>query len=175
MLSPGPPYCMLAVSAVTAEFRLICQNSAAAGYNEPTSVELLSNLVWLAIAISLWGLWLWRRRGPREGSLCPHVGLQVIALAMLTAILLPPISITDDLHSCQLPAEIRRTVMRGDQPFAPVAPPSILPFALTLMAFYLVSLCPRKATLLTLEESDTRQMRGHLVSQWSRPPPTPAV
>jgi len=138
-------------------------------------VELLSNLVWLAVAISLWGLWFWRRRDPREGSLVPRVGLQVIALAMLTAILLPPISITDDLHGCQLPAEIKRTVVRSDQPLAPATPSSILPYALALVAFWLCPLHLNKIAFFAVEEMAPRQRSGHLLSLWSRPPPALAV
>lgn len=138
-------------------------------------MELLSNLVWLAVSISLWGLWLWRRRGGRKGSLVPGVGLQIVALAMLTAVLLPPISLTDDLHSCQLPAEIKRTVVRSDRPLAPVAPPGVLPFLFALGAFCLSLPGLRTVSFLTREELPPRQSRGHHLSLWSRPPPALAV
>lgn len=98
-----------------------------------------------------------------------------MALAMLTAVLLPPISITDDLHACQLPAEIKRSVVKGNRSFAPVGPPSILPFLLALTAFCLASLRLRRVSLLTMEDLAPSGMHGHLSSSWSRPPPVSAV
>lgn len=141
-------------------------------YNDHNVLELLSNLVWLAVAIALWGSWFLRRSGPRKASLLHSVRAEAIALAMLTAILLPAISITDDLHPCQLPAEIRRSVMQGDQHLNHAAPPSIHPFPLALLALFCISaLDHRKLACLVMEPPVQPQMRGYFPSLWSRPPP----
>jgi hypothetical protein len=63
-------------------------------------MELILNLAWLALAAGILCLWLW---------LAPCVGAsrqkQLVALAVLTVILFPVISITDDLLAAQNPAE----------------------------------------------------------------------
>jgi hypothetical protein len=133
-------------------------------------VELLSNLAWLAVAISLWVYWLAHRRGTRSKSLLPAVGVQVMALLMVTAISLPVISITDDLHAGQLPAEVERSV-RNDRHLAPAAPASIVPFALALLVFCLNSLRPRRISYIAAEQPARLQPLGHLRTLWSRPPP----
>ena len=81
-----------------------------------------------------------RRRSP----LVPAVELQLIALAMLAVILLPVISLTDDLQAKITPAESEHFSRRGDvqpatNPFLhrppaalapPVARPGVPPFAM---------------------------------------------
>src|SRR5579863_10444621 len=80
-----------------------------------TPVELLSNLSWVAVAASLWALWLARRRQTSRTSLLPGIGLQLTALAMLSTVLLPVISLTDDLQASHNPAEVERVCGRSDQ------------------------------------------------------------
>jgi hypothetical protein len=64
-------------------------------------MELILNLVWALLAILLVRLWL--RHAPRG---CASTRTQIAALAMLILILLPVISVTDDLQSIQNPAEV---------------------------------------------------------------------
>lgn len=134
-------------------------------------MEVLSNLVWLAVAIALWGLWFANLRGARKKSLLPAIGVQVMALAMLTGILLPVISVTDDLQASHMPAEVERTSARSDRHLSP-ALPTKLPFALAVLTSWLSSRHPRRVALLAREESVQRQKHGHLIPLWSRPPPT---
>lgn len=134
-------------------------------------MELLFNVAWLTVAISLWGLWFVRRRCARKGSLRRSVPAEVIALAMLTTILLPAISITDDLHSCQLPAEIKRSVLQSNQHLAPAASPSVLPFALALLVLLMYPLNGGIVSFLTGEVLVRRQMWSYAHSIWCRPPP----
>jgi hypothetical protein len=71
-------------------------------------MEFALNLVWFGVAISMFGLWFgWAPVG--EGNR----RVQCIALLLLIAILLPAISLTDDLLAAQNPAEIN-TSMRRD-------------------------------------------------------------
>lgn len=135
------------------------------------TVELLSNFAWLTAVIPLWGLWLVRQRGARTGSVLPAVGVQLMALAMLTAILLPVISITDDLHGGQLPAEVKRSVLQSDRQLSPAAMPGILPFALALLAVSVNLRRSRRLGFLAGEQPAQPQMRGYVHSLWCRPPP----
>ena len=60
-------------------------------------METLLNLVWLIVALVLIGLWRFRwlasRRNPRAGVLP-----EIVAIACAISLLLPVISLTDDLH-----------------------------------------------------------------------------
>lgn len=65
-------------------------------------MELALNLAWALLAVVIVGLWL--RCTPRKGS---NRGLELVGLGVLILILLPQISITDDLQSLRFPAEVR--------------------------------------------------------------------
>jgi len=60
-------------------------------------MEALLNLVWLVVALGLIGLWRFRwhasRRNPRAGVLP-----EIVAIGCAISLLLPVISLTDDLH-----------------------------------------------------------------------------
>ena len=60
-------------------------------------METLLNLLWLIVAMSLIGLWRFRwlssRRNPRLGVLP-----EIVAIGCAISLLLPAISLTDDLH-----------------------------------------------------------------------------
>jgi hypothetical protein len=60
-------------------------------------METLLNLSWLAVALGLLGLWKFRWRRSRRN---PHSRIlpEAIALACAISLLLPAISLTDDLH-----------------------------------------------------------------------------
>lgn len=60
-------------------------------------METLLNLSWLAVALGLIGLWKFRWRRSRRN---PHSRIlpEVIAIACAISLLLPAISLTDDLH-----------------------------------------------------------------------------
>ena len=135
-------------------------------------MELLSNLVWATVILALWGVWLadWRCRHGR--SLLPRAGVQLLALAMLSAILLPAISITDDLQAYHNPAEVQRTSDRNDRHAILAKSPHSPPPALALLAF-----CMRPSRLytiafLTAGEATPRQQVAYSHTLWSRPPPS---
>lgn len=58
--------------------------------------------------------------------------MQLIALALLTAVLLPVISLTDDLQASSTPAETEHVGRRGDLQSPPDQSPA-LPVALALL------------------------------------------
>jgi hypothetical protein len=64
-------------------------------------MELTLNLIWFLLAIAM--VWLWLRQAPRDRS--QRRG-QMVALGLLLFILLPAISMTDDLMAAQNPAEV---------------------------------------------------------------------
>ncbi len=64
-------------------------------------MELTLNLGWALIAF--WMLFAWVRNAPHAAQLRR---VQLVALALVIAILLPAISMTDDLVAAQNPAEI---------------------------------------------------------------------
>ena len=76
-------------------------------------MELTLNLGWALLA--LWMIWAWLHTTPPT---TPGRRVQVVGLAMAILILLPAISMTDDLVAAQNPAEIdccaRRTHDHGD-------------------------------------------------------------
>jgi hypothetical protein len=64
-------------------------------------MELTLNLGWALL--TAWMLWLWLRMASRP---VPERRIQAVALAVVILILLPAISMTDDLVAAQSPAEI---------------------------------------------------------------------
>lgn len=98
-------------------------------------MELALNLGWLLVA--LWMVFAWLRTAPRTVA---DRRFQIVALAMVILILLPAISMTDDLVAAQNPAEIDCCVRRiHDQNSS--SPHSIVPAtsSLPLPAFAGVS------------------------------------
>jgi hypothetical protein len=97
-------------------------------------MELALNLVWSLLALVMVCLWL--RQAPPEAS---QRRAQVIALCVLLIILLPAISMTDDLMAAQNPAEVDSS-LRRDHDY--VRPHAIFPAAaaMLLLAFAGVSL-----------------------------------
>jgi len=140
------------------------------------SVEVLSNLAWVAIAVFLWGFWLADRRRAHDGALLPRTGAQLIALAMLTAILLPVISVTDDLQASHNPAEVERACSRTDQHAFLYSGMHPAPAAHALLATDSRFARPRTIGFRTSEHSPRCSWRAHIPVFWSRPPPvSPAV
>jgi hypothetical protein len=80
-------------------------------------VEIFFNLVWVAVTVALIAAWCRAPRHPHFASLRPAVAVQLIALAVLAAILLPVISLTYDLQASVNPAETehlsRRPALQG--------------------------------------------------------------
>jgi hypothetical protein len=135
-------------------------------------VELLSNLAWIAVALALWSQWLSQRR--RGSARLPRMtlGVQVTALAVLTMILLPVISVSDDLQQSHNPAEIERTSVRSDQHLVRPDAAQPAPPALAFVISYFLLASPHTITFL---RASTRQRTSPLLHNCvfaSRPPPT---
>ena len=132
---------------------------------------MFCNLAWVAVTVALWGSWFVRRRHARTVSILPAIAAQLISLAALTAILLPVISITDDLQAANNPAEVERSAGKRDHLFsfqqALHGAPGIV--ALVVPAFR-PSLLTR-FSLLPTDSADPSEGTAHLLAPWSRPPP----
>jgi hypothetical protein len=63
-------------------------------------MELVLNLAWMVLATLM--CWVWMGYAPREGA---SRRMQIVALALILAILFPAISLTDDLVTAQNPSE----------------------------------------------------------------------
>lgn len=134
-------------------------------------MEILFNLVWLALSVGLTVLWLacHRRRGGRAPVI--PVRAQLVALVILIVILLPVVSLTDDLQACTAPAEMEHFLRRGDPLAAHNLSLHPIAFALTGLAVCLVlSLHPRVAPSAP-EDAASYPQAGHLISAGIRPPP----
>lgn len=124
----------------------------------------------------LWGFWL---KGLPRGEQCtrgrasqlPAIGVQLLALAMLSAVLLPVISVTDDLQSANIPAEVERAGGRNDRHLSLDQPTHPLPVALALLVFSLRPLRLHTIAFLSSDELLPRQHDAYARTLWSRPPP----
>lgn len=134
-------------------------------------MELVCNLAWLTVAIVLWGSWFARGRGATRGSLLPTIAVQLIALCALTAILLPAISITDDLQASNNPAEVERSTAKRDQLLSFCHAPHGAAGTIALMVPSLRPFLLRTLSILPTISAVPAQGTAHLIALWSRPPP----
>jgi len=133
-------------------------------------MELVCNLAWVAVAIVLWSDWLARRRRAKSGSMLPAIAVQLIALCALTAILLPVISITDDLQSANNPAEVERSAAKRNQLLAAQSSHGA-PGAIALMVPHLRPCFLRRLAILPVDFAAPARGSAQLLAWWSRPPP----
>lgn len=134
-------------------------------------MELLSNLVWIAVALALWCVWLAEQRRGRGASLASGLGVQLIALTLLTLVLLPVISVSDDLQAAHNPAEVERTCVRNDQHLLrpDALPPA--PAALAVVISYLLLASPRTIAFLRPPSLPRSERMADSRVLASRPPP----
>lgn len=85
-------------------------------------MELALNLGW--VLVTVWMFCAWLRTGPRGIS---KRRTQFIALAVVILILLPAISLTDDLLAAQNPAELDSTTCAVRRDYGGTSPHSIVP------------------------------------------------
>ncbi|HEV2462304.1 MAG TPA: hypothetical protein VGT04_00735 [Acidobacteriaceae bacterium] len=133
-------------------------------------MELFFNLLWLAISALVVGIWLLRTaRGvdPVRHS----IGVQLVALALLIVILLPVVSLTDDLHASQLLAETDHVWRRGDLQAAGDVALHLVSVAIA--AVTLLDISPRSRTLawLSFPANKAASCAGYLRILGTRPPP----
>lgn len=134
-------------------------------------MELLSNLVWIAVAFALWWQWLLQRRTAPRMLLASGIRGQFVALALLTLILLPVISVSDDLQASHNPAEVERTSVRNDQHLLRPDFPTPAPAALAVIITCLLLASPHTIALLRPSFLPRGERTELVHSRFSRPPP----
>jgi hypothetical protein len=77
-------------------------------------VELVFNLLWLTLSLGLVLFWTMIQHPSANETLRCSTRMQIVALAMLIVILLPVVSLTDDLQTCTAPAEAEHLGRRVD-------------------------------------------------------------
>ncbi|HLI03681.1 MAG TPA: hypothetical protein VKU93_05355 [Terracidiphilus sp.] len=130
-------------------------------------MELTLNLAWAAVAA--WMLWAWARYAPREetpGRVSRRT--QMVALGLVILILLPAISMTDDLTAARNPAEIETCIKRDHDWLRPhVLIPAAATAAVPLFAG--PSLGPGELIASSAPAAATSDPALHPIE--SRPPP----
>jgi hypothetical protein len=134
-------------------------------------VELLLNLLWLSISVSLVALWA---RAIRLGY--TRINWSTLAaLALLLVLLLPVISMTDDLVAMAAPLEDDHPLRRGEMPLLhfdqiPAAPLDTVALA-ALLLLGLAFLATRLSRLIPVSYQETQRV-GFARAMAVRPPPS---
>ena len=134
-------------------------------------MEIFFNLLWVAISLLLFGTWL-VRTARRTGDPLRHgIGVQLVVLLLLIVILLPVVSLTDDLHASALIAETDHVWRHGD--FQSITDLALHTLTVTIAALTLLPASPRSQTLawLSFPEEQATPFVGYLRILGSRPPP----
>lgn len=97
--------------------------------------------------------------------------MQLVALSLLTMILLPVISVSDDLQASHNPAEVERTCLRNDQHWLRPDTPPPAPAALAAVITCLLLACPRTIAFLCPPAAPRSEPIASLRVFASRPPP----
>ena len=127
-------------------------------------MELTLNLGWALLAALM--AYLWLRHGPREGV---SRATQLVALAVLLAILFPAISVSDDLQALHNPAEIDTSVRRTH---VAANPHSILPTVVAYIQPMLAALSLGTPQFAGSREAPlVSENRPFLTEVSNRPPP----
>lgn len=127
-------------------------------------MEILLNLAWAALAVFI--ICLWARHGDRTGL---HRRRQLVALAVLLAILFPVISVSDDLMAAQTATE-QDSCQRRDY-LAPSSAHPIVPLAAIVYAlhFEMSFGTPQSTAIRTPSLPSVK--RPQLAGIENRPPP----
>lgn len=133
-------------------------------------MELFFNLLWVATSLLIIGLWLvCTARGvdPVRHSL----GVQLVALALLIIILLPVVSLTDDLHATALLAESDHLWRRCD--FQAIGDFVLNAISVAIAGLALLNVAPRRQAVAWLAVPDRKEnsCAGYLRILGTRPPP----
>lgn len=135
------------------------------------TVELFSNLLWLALSSLLVGFWLLHWNRWTDESLRPGVGVRMIAVLLLIVILLPVVSLTDDLQSCTMPAESEHLSRRGV--FQAIGDVYLHSVAVLITGLVVLAPAPRVRTFawLSVPAKSDNASAGYLRIMDTRPPP----
>lgn len=127
-------------------------------------MEILLNLAWASLALAIVGLWF--RVGEPGGS---NRLRQIVAIAVLIAILFPVISVSDDLLAMQTSSETDNC-LRKDQ-LVPTSPHPLLAAAAILFALQLDAALASVRLGSVADSPDPVWSCPALASIDNRPPP----
>jgi hypothetical protein len=127
-------------------------------------MEITLNLAWVALAV--WMVWAWVRFAPREGA---DRRVQLVALGLVILILLPAISMTDDLMAARNPAEVD-TAIRRDHDW--LHPHVLIPAAVALVVSQFAGLSLGTVELIARSAPPAVTISAALHPIEDRPPPT---
>lgn len=133
-------------------------------------MEIFFNLLWVGVTVVLGAAWLAaRQRGTK--SLLPSLGVQLTALVVLALILLPVISLTDDLQASITLAETEHVARRGGTHPSPDQRLHPLPVALTLLVVIPRIPPPTVRESIVAEQPPLPRMQAFSRALATRPPP----
>jgi hypothetical protein len=137
-------------------------------------VEILLNCVWLLLGLSLitgWSAHAWRTRACKPEGLLPSRQLQFTAVLMLVVLLLPVISLSDDLAMCTAPRDAERALRLHD-PFDGSQPtPALLPSTMAWMDAVALLLHSGPSRPVEQDANLAIHLVGTRLPVDSRPPP----
>lgn len=128
-------------------------------------MELILNLVWAGLALLLMATWLSRR----AHELAPR-RLQWMSLFVVVLLLLPVISMSDDLIAAQGPAEVDTCLRRAQDAHAGPVTHGATSFALPQPMMHNWNQM-QPIGVLAVESTDRTAYPTHLFFFFSRPPP----
>lgn len=134
-------------------------------------VEIFFNLLWLALSSLLLGLWLFHGHSWAYESQHSSASMQFIALALLIVVLLPVVSLTDDLQACTTPAESEHLARRGD--FQAIADFTLHAVSAVIAGWYSFEITsnPQTFAWLSMPVETETPCAGYLRTLGTRPPP----
>lgn len=137
-------------------------------------MEILLNCVWLLIGVSLitaWSAHAWRTRASKPDELLPSRRLQFTAVLMLVILLLPVISLSDDIAMCTAPRDAERALRMHD-PFDGSQPvPALLPSTMAWMDAVVILLHSGPGRPVEQDALIAIHLAGTRLPIDSRPPP----
>ncbi|MFL6427913.1 MAG: hypothetical protein ACJ71S_06685 [Acidobacteriaceae bacterium] len=137
-------------------------------------MEILLNCVWLLLGLSLiaaWSTHVWGTRTSITDGLLPSRRLQFTAVLMLVILLLPVISLSDDIAVCTAPSDAERALRLHD-PFDGSQPTAaLLPSTMAWMDAVALLLHSGPSRPVEQEAQLTIQLTGNRLPLDSRPPP----
>ncbi|MDI3255618.1 MAG: hypothetical protein QJR10_12655 [Bacillota bacterium] len=133
-------------------------------------MEIFFNLAWMALSMALLLLWLQGSRKRHPSCRLPSLRVQCVALGMLILVLLPVVSLSDDLQAMMVASEIEHTGRRTE-----ILPMHDQPaeFALLLIQLQDLHTFPHQRILAWLRpvDAEARPLDGNLREMANRPPP----
>lgn len=136
------------------------------------TVEVLFNLAWVAITFALFAAWCNGKRAKKRNSALPSIAIQLVAVALLAAILLPVISLTDDLQTTPTLADTEHLSRCADIQPTHDQLLHALPVAFAQWVATTPPVRPQPGTILALDQPPSIVLQGFIRVVGSRPPPS---